>query len=111
MHADRFLKIVLTIIAVELFWIAVKDVATPVAAQVQPAPTPVIIRGVDMADGLVPIAIGAVRQPVPIDAVRSIRIQADRPLTIQATEPLKVEFDQPVRVENVPYTPSPRPGE
>ena len=43
MAVDRYVKTVLTIIALELFWIGVKDLATPVTAQA--ALTPVVIRG------------------------------------------------------------------
>ena len=38
MAVDRYVKVVLTIIALELFWIGVKDPAPPVAAQAQPRP-------------------------------------------------------------------------
>ena len=30
---DRYLKIILTVIALELFWLGVKDIGTPVAAR------------------------------------------------------------------------------
>ena len=33
MAVDRYVKIVLTIIALELFWIGIKDTAPPVVAQ------------------------------------------------------------------------------
>ena len=36
--ADRYLKVVLTVIAIELAWLGVKDVGTPVAAQANTAP-------------------------------------------------------------------------
>ena len=33
MHIDRYVKVVLTVIAIELFWIGIKDTAPPVSAQ------------------------------------------------------------------------------
>ena len=50
MSADRYLKVILTVIALELGWIALKDTAVPVSAQrgQQTEPTPVVIRGIDL---------------------------------------------------------------
>ena len=38
--SDRYLKVVLTVIALELGWIAMKDGGTPVGAQAVPEVTP-----------------------------------------------------------------------
>ena len=38
MAVDRYVKTVLTIIALELFWIGVKDLGTPVTAQASLTP-------------------------------------------------------------------------
>ena len=58
MPRDRYLKIILTVIAIELGWLSVKDVAVPVSAQQtqqnqQQAGqlTPVVIRGIDLPCG------------------------------------------------------------
>src|SRR3954463_16652769 len=63
--ADRYLRIVLTIIAVELGWLGVKDVVpASVAAQAQPAATRVVITGVDLParTQFLPVAVtGGVR--------------------------------------------------
>ena len=85
MQIDRYLKVVLTVIAVELGWMGFNLAAAPVTAQgpaAQIAPTRVVITGIDM---------GA----VPVQAIGVVKIEADKPL----------------RVENVGYTPSPKPGE
>lgn len=119
---DRYLKIILTIIAVELLWIGVRDTATPVAAQV--SPTPVVIKGIEVegaGGAFLPVAIVGSYRDVP-RGVRTIqplttRVEGiamnpgDRPLKIESDRPLKIEADQPLRVENVGYSPGQRPGE
>ena len=102
MPVDRYVKTVLTIIALELFWIGIKDVGTPVTAQA--AITPVIIRGVQLpANSNEYLPVGVVGQPVRVDVPRVVKIEADRPI--------KVEADRPLKVESVGYTPSKNPGE
>jgi hypothetical protein len=102
MTVDRYVKTVLTIIALELFWIGVKDTATPVAAQ--PAFTPVVIRGIQLPPGSNDyLPVGVVGQPVRVDITRVVKIEADRPI--------KIETDRPLKVENVGYVPSRNPGE
>ena len=102
MTVDRYVKTVLTIIALELFWIGVKDTATPVAAQGQL--TPVVIRGVQLpVNSQEYLPVGVVGQPVRVDVTRPVKIEADRPI--------KVEVDRVVKVENVGYTPAKNPGE
>jgi hypothetical protein len=119
---DRYLKIVLTIIAIELGWIGVKNTATPVAAQA--SATPVVIRGIEI-DGaggaFLPVAIMGSYRQVPREArtiqplttrVEGITMSPmDRPLRFETDRPLKIEADRPLKVENVGYTPTPRPGE
>ena len=94
MAVDRFVKTILTIIALELFWIGIKDTATPVVAQGQL--TPVIIRGVQMPAGSNDyLPVGVVGQPVRVGVTGTVAITSDRPL----------------KVENVGYTPAKNPGE
>jgi hypothetical protein len=122
MHRDRYLRIVLTVIALELLWLGVKDLATPVSAQ--PPATRVVIAGVEIEGAgplrhFVPIAIvgayGQVPPGVPLGPL-SARITGDvgavvrGSVRIQADRPLKVEADRPLPVENVGYTPRERPG-
>jgi len=94
MPVDRFVKTILTIIALELFWIGLKDTAPPVAAQAQL--TPVVIRSIQIPAGSNDyLPVGLVGQPVRVEVQR----------------PVKIEADQPIKVENVGYTPTKNPGE
>ena len=102
MPVDRFVKTILTIIALELFWLGVKDLATPVTAQA--ALTPVVIRGVQLPTGSQEyLPVGIVGQPLRVDTIRPVKIEADHPI--------KIEADRALKVENVGYTPSKNPGE
>jgi hypothetical protein len=123
---DRYLKVVLTVIALELLWIGAKDSAPVVSAQAQPAVTPVVIRGIQIPNGeagFLPVAVlGSLRQ-VPEAAAPLLQpLQTEiggRPLRIDSTRPIQVEIDRPVTVqtdagkplitENVQYTATPRP--
>ena len=115
MNTDRYLRIILTIIAFELLWLGLKDVAPPVSAQAGPAR--VVIAGVD--GGFLPVALAGQTvtagreplRPIQIGITGNVAIQARTPLKIEADRPLKVEADRPLKVESVPYTPSARPGE
>jgi hypothetical protein len=87
MDANRYRNALLTIIALELGWIALTHTGVPVSAQ--QAPTRVVIAGVDMRQA----------DTVPVAVQGPVKIEADRPLRIQ--EPLTVR---------IPVTTSPRPG-
>ena len=122
---DRYLKIVLTVIALELFWLGVKDLGQPVAAQT--AAARVVIAGVDVAPGTtvngalpvivrpgdVALRIQADRADRPLQTMvgRPVRIETDRPLPITIDRPVKVEADTPLKVEQIGYVPARRPGE
>ena len=122
MIADRYLKIILTVIALELLWMGLKSTAVPVTAQA--AATPVVIRGIEI-DGaggeFLPVAIvGSYRQvPRELRTIQPLttRVEGmamsagDRPLKFETDRPLKIETDRPLKVENVNYTPAQRPGE
>ena len=114
---DRYLKGVLTVIALELLWLGVKDVGTPVKAQANREPTPVVIAGVDTN---VPIVIRGIeirnRMPnaLPIYGAAggdAVAIEAPRPIPIVGSVPLRISVDKPLPVTNVGYTPGNRPGE
>ena len=113
---DRYLKIVLTVIAVELAWLGVKDMATPVSAQANQSPTPVIIRGIQITNpntrlqGAIPI-YQVEPMLVTATAQQPVAIQAVRPIPITGAVPLKIEVDRPLPVENVGYKPGLKPGE
>jgi hypothetical protein len=118
MSSDRYLKAILTIIALELLWIGVKDAAPPVLAQ--QGMTPVIIRGVQIGtETSLPVNVTGSTRPIKIEADRPIRIEAERPIRVETLRPLKIEADTPIKieadrplpVEAVPFTPARRPGE
>ena len=103
MSADRYMRIVLTVIALELGWIAMKDEAIPVSAQqVEPKPTPVIIRGVDLTPGKpssLPVTLLGSTATVKVASDRPLQIEAPRPLQIEAARPLMIQADRPIVVE------------
>lgn len=117
---DRYLKVVLTIIACELAWLGIKDVGTPVAAQAAAqAGTPVVITGIEMRGRVMnalpiyqtePLELSTAK-PLMVESNRPLQIEAIRPIPIRGSVPLKIEVDRPLPVENVPYRPSQRPGE
>jgi hypothetical protein len=123
--SDRYLKGVLTVIALELLWLGVKDLGTPVNAQVNREATPVVIRGVDRElpiviegirlggrmQGALPIYGAAGGDPVSVSAQNPLPIEAPRPLPIMGSVPLRIQADRPIPVTNVGYTPGQRPGE
>jgi hypothetical protein len=127
MHIDRYVKVVLTVIALELFWIGIKDTAPPVSAQAQQAPTPVVIRGIDVSGpeaGFLPVAVVGGYRQIPSrarDAVdrlsaeittdRAIRVESERPLDVTVQGTVRVEAERPLRIESVPYTPAQKPGD
>ncbi len=124
MAADRYLKAVLTIIAIELGWIAMTHTAAPVRAQAEA--TPVVITGIDLRQrpGFLPVAVlGQMRVPAgvteafrPLDTNATIRnetlkVSAPQPLDVRTVNAIKIDTERPLRVENVGYAPAQRPGE
>ena len=107
MARDRYLRIILTIIAVELLWLGLKDLAPSVSAQAdrRPAAAPVVITGIRLDDRNPDSLPVSVMGTVTVGLVPStvVRIQSDRPL--------KVEADTPLPVQQVDYVPRVRPGE
>jgi hypothetical protein len=126
MPRDRYLKIILTVIAIELGWLSVKDVAVPLSAQQsQQNPqagqlTPVIIRGIDLpCQGNL---INCRETSLPVSLTRTtvpVRVTADTPLPVDARGTVRIRQDQaiivetgdrPLLVESVPPTGAARPG-
>jgi hypothetical protein len=91
--SDRYMKLLLTIIALELLWLAAAGPAQPVAAQ--PGAVPVIITGIR----------------IDAEELDSLPVAVHGTVAIESRSPLKVEADRPLPVKSVPYTPSERPGE
>ena len=112
---DRYLRIVLTVIALELFWIGVKDFATPVGAQQAraqapnaqgapqapatapvptPQPLPVVVTGIDIDPARI-----TTRSLLPVYSARTLKIEADRPIKIDADRPIPVVGAGPFTVQ------------
>jgi hypothetical protein len=91
--SDRYIRVLLTVIALELLWLSLGGSSRPVNAQ--PATVPVVITGIRLDP--------ATDHPLPVIVDGTVRIEA--------TMPLKVEADQPLPVRSVPYTPADRPGD
>jgi hypothetical protein len=119
MTSDRYFKGILTIIALELGWLAFAQSATPVTAQ--PAPTRVVITDVEIGAnrGYLPVAVlGQVGSPdrrfQPLDTtIRNDRVAVSvgQPVDVRPVGVIKIEADRPLLVENVGYKPAQRPGE
>ena len=127
MAADRYLKGILTIIAIELGWLAVAQSGIAVRAQgaqggqAAAAATPVVITGIDLRDqDYLPVAVlGQTRavpsrlagslQPLKIEAAQPLDVRTVTTVRVDAVRPFKIEADQPIKVENVGYTPTRTP--
>jgi hypothetical protein len=107
MQRDRYLKIVLTVIAIELFWLGLKDWAPRVLAQAEPSR--VVITGVD--GGFLPVALAGQTVNAGTAPLRPVQVGVNGAVTIRTSGPLKIEADRPLKVDPVPYTPTQRPGE
>jgi hypothetical protein len=116
MRADNYTRVVLTVIALCLIYLCVRDTAPPVLAQ--GAPTRVVITGVALEQGatrnVLPVGvIGELRMAgegftaVP---VQPVQVRVDQPVEIRASRPLKIEADQPLLVRAVREPGSQRPG-
>lgn len=120
MATDRYIKIVLTVIACELLWLGLRESAPPVQAQA--APTPVVITGIDIdrADaGYVPVVIAGMTAQVPqaygpfVTGLRAqVEVDSRRPVRITTAEALTVQTTpgRPLLVESIPARPGERPG-
>ena len=115
MKTDRYLRIILTIIAIELLWIGLRDLAPAVSSAGRADSRRHRERGrrisacrarrPDHGCGAKSAATGS------MGISGDVSIKARTPLKIEADRPLKVEADRPLKVESVPYTPGARPGE
>ena len=111
---DRYLKIILTVIALELAWLGAKELAPGVAAQA--TATRVVITGVEIegnGGGFVPVGIVGGYREIPPGAVmlRPMTTRIEGHLAVELPGPVKVEADRPLPVQQVDYTPRVRPGE
>jgi hypothetical protein len=120
MSADRYLKLVLTVIAIELGWLAIQGSGVPLEAH-RAAPMQVIIKGVDLTpketlpvsvintNGSLPVTLTGNNAVVPIMSGRPLQIE--QPLIVQADRALPVENGpRPLVVQVQQAAPSARPG-
>ena len=106
MRANGYLNVVLTVIAIELGWIGLTHVGTPVAAQ--QAAQPVVITGVQMPETeMLPVTVRGVdlrsrNQFLPVGLYGQVEEVpgADRfePIDIRTPLPIKVDVDRPLRL-------------
>jgi hypothetical protein len=116
--SDRYLRIVLTVIALELGWMALKDAAVQVSAQNQF--TPVVIRAIDLQcpgndvncrETSLPVNIMRANNPLRVTADTPLQVDARGIVRIRADQPMLVETgDRPLLIQSVPATSAPRPG-
>jgi hypothetical protein len=129
MMASRYLNAVLTLIAVELGFIALSHSGAPVSAQVRPtqvvitgvemqrnATLPIIVRGIELADrkAYLPVALyGQLDAPPDTANFRPVETRAMTPIGVEGPVriegPVRVEADPPLKVQ-IPVVTSPRPG-
>lgn len=105
MTVDRYTKLLLTVIALELGWIAVSGIGVPVSAQ-RNEPMPVIIRGVEGVPGkevFIPVTLVGSTRPLEVVAPQPIKIEADRPIPIETG-------NEPLLIRTVSDPPAVRPG-
>ena len=123
MTTSRYLNAVLTLIAVELGFIALSHSGVPVSAQAQAtrvvitgvdmqrnATLPISVRGVDLIDrkAYFPVALyGQLDAPPETANFRTVETRAMTPIRIEG--PVRVEADPPLKVQ-IPVVSSPRPG-
>jgi hypothetical protein len=121
MRANRYLNVVLTVIAIELGWLGLARIGTPVSAQ--PAATRVVITGVQMPQtDMLPVTVHGVdlrnsSEFLPVGILGQVEGAAagsDRfePIDIRTPSPIKVDVDRPLRLVEpvtvrIPVTSSP----
>lgn len=89
MPANRYLNVVLTIIAVELGWLAISQLGVPVSAQ--QAPTRVVLTGIELnSEELLPVVLRRADVPIRLDASQPLRIQ--EPVTVRIPVTSSSEF-------------------
>jgi hypothetical protein len=114
MRATRYLNVVLTVIAIELGWIGLNHVGTPVSAQQTAQPVvltgvqmpdtdmlPVTVRGVDLRNRneFLPVGLyGQVAQVPGPGRFESIDIRTPVPIKVDVDRPLKLVEPVTVRI-------------
>jgi hypothetical protein len=107
MSADRYLRFILTIIAVELLWLGMRDAAPRAFAQQKPEPTPVVITGVRIGSQeytTLPVALAGSIRPNSITSHRELpNLQ---PASVRVPDPILIDTRQPlgITIANQPVT-------
>jgi hypothetical protein len=116
MRVDNYTRAVLTVIALSLVYLCVREAAPRVSAQ--DAPTRVVITGVAMEPSgsptVLPVGIvgemrlaGATFSALP---VQPVRVRIAEPVEIHTTRPIKVQADEPLPVRAIREPGTQRPG-
>jgi hypothetical protein len=116
MRVDTYTRAVLTVIALSLVYLCVRDAAPRVSAQ--DAPTRVVITGVAIDQSGTPTVlpvgvVGEMRLAGPSFSalpVQPVRVRITEPVEIQTTRPIKVEAEEPLPVRAVREPGTQRPG-
>jgi hypothetical protein len=117
MRPDAYTRFVLTVIAMCLVYLCLKQGAPPVAAQ--DAATRVIITGVSLehadAPNMLPVGVVGQMRLVPGGysalPIQPVSIRATEALEIRTTKPLMIDAERPLPVRAVREPGSQRPGE
>lgn len=107
MSADRYLRFILTIIAVELLWLGMKGAAVPALAQQKPEPTPVVITGIRIGSQeytTLPVAFAGSVRPNSIASYRELPNLL--PASVRVSDPVQIDTRQPlgITIANQPVT-------
>ena len=106
MRANRYLNVILTVIAIELGWIGLSHVGTPVSAQLAAQPVvitgvkmqptdmlPITVRGVELANRNEFLPVGLYGQVEQVPGANRFA-----PVDIRTSLPIKVDMDRPLRL-------------
>jgi hypothetical protein len=117
-RSDRYLKFILTLIAIELAWLGVRDTAPPVAAQARP--TEVVVTGIQLGGqgyAALPVIVvggqrpGAFTLGTQWPGVEPLRVNVGDPVRLDLRDPIVVQTGaKPLVVDVLPGKPSQRPG-
>ena len=99
MRADRYLKFILTVIALELLWLGLNEAAPRVGAQQKSEPMAVVITGIRVGGQeytTLPVALTGSVRPNSIGGHRELpNLQ---PASIRVSDPVQLDMRQPLTV-------------